>query len=330
MSNPPPNFGCDLVYEHDVDDTSLGSAQKSFYTLLQEPASSLSTGQLISSAGTSKFLKSSLKSIQTLIETELNSSKSIENSKHRGRTESLPVIWTIFCHSSFLSSLVKVTVRLPEISSVECLCLAFLAELLSGEGTWVCKDSSAGFTSTFIISSDRGSAAQPLNLRETMHRRLGEFFPATASAAAAPRRVVLHAHWAPTSPHWDRTLGNLNSGPLFKVATLIAAKCAAQADPREEAGDCFALLPLPGLAAPPAAAAALLDAAAQEQLSAAAAAEPACRSRAAADPEPAIRQISAAPAPAVLHPDGGPALRGEPVAAASARRVAAAVEIGIV
>ena len=229
--------GCDLVYEHEIDiDVMTGSfkscIKKDSIPLkqlikTQEPAISLLTNQHISTERQSRFMRSTLLYIRKVIEKELNAKADAMRLVNNDALCS----WVIHCHSSFLSSLVKVTVRLPADRNVECLCLSFIAELLLGEGTWVCKDPLAGYSSTFILSTDRSPSGRPLNLRDTMHSRLRDLLP--PASTNAPRRIVLHAHWAPSSPHWESARGNMTGGSLLKVATLIAAKCAAQANPRE-------------------------------------------------------------------------------------------------
>ena len=59
-----------------------------------------------------------------------------------------------------------------------------------------------------------------------MHRRLCDLVPIPSA-----RRILLHAHWAPTSPFWPQVRGNMSQGALLRVATLISSKCEAQANP---------------------------------------------------------------------------------------------------
>ena len=133
------------------------------------------------------------------------------------RTPYLIVI--IFCHSSFVSSCVKTTIRFEESATVESLCAAYIKELLSGRGVCVCREQDAGFTTTFALHASRDPDTPPLNERDSMNHPLTRHLPAGERSGA---KVLLHAYWAPTSRFWERIRGNMDQEPLLHLACSIA------------------------------------------------------------------------------------------------------------
>ena len=121
------------------------------------------------------------------------------------------------CHSSILSSLVKVSLKLDQTCSIEDFCIAFIAELLGGTGEFICMDPELGFTSTFAVSFSRDT--QPLNTRDDMQRPLGAAIPQDKRRNG---RVILHAWWAPTSKFWNQVRGNMSTGAALSVSRAIA------------------------------------------------------------------------------------------------------------
>ena len=133
----------------------------------------------------------------------------------------------IHCHSSFISSSVKTTIFIDPASSVGDLCAAYIQELLSSRGVCLCRDQDdiELFSTAFVLFATRDpSGPPPLNERAGMDRPLLDLLP----AAVRNRRVLLHSYWAPTSPHWELTRGNMSTGASLALARSLASSLRAQ------------------------------------------------------------------------------------------------------